>query len=196
MQTPIVFIGPMCTGKSTLARLLAEELNLPRVELDEVRWDFYNEAGYEDRAARVAFDQGGTSAFLAYCKPFEVHAVERVLRSHPDSVIDFGAGHTVQDNPDHAARIARALAPLSNIFLPLPAPDPERCVQVLNARLRELLQREVGSVDKDVLELNATFVRHPANQVLAKHILYTEGETPQETCQRVMALLQPSPHLP
>lgn len=196
MLTPIVFIGPMCTGKSTLARLLAQEMDLPRIELDEVRWEYYNEAGYDDEAARTAFKQGGTTGFLTYCKPFEVHAVERVLRSHPASVIDFGAGHTVQDDPGRAARIARALAPLPNVFLPLPAIDPERCVEVLNARLRELLLREVGHVDDDVLELNAAFVRDPANRALATHILYTDGETPEETCRRIITLLESSPQRP
>jgi adenylylsulfate kinase-like enzyme len=33
----IVFIGPMCAGKSTIASLLAEKLELPRLEMDELR---------------------------------------------------------------------------------------------------------------------------------------------------------------
>lgn len=182
----------MCTGKSTLAGLLAERLALPRVELDEVRWDYYIEAGYSDDEARNAHEAGGTMAFLAYCKPFEAHAVERVLASYSEAVIDFGAGHTVQHEPSLAARVAQALAPHPNIILALPSPDPARSVQILNRRLRKLLEQEVGVVDDSILDLNAHFITHRANRSLAKHIVYTEGETPDETCQRILPLLQAS----
>jgi len=190
VTTPIILIGPMCTGKSTLAALLAGRLALPRVELDDIRWDYYTEAGYNDDDARSAHESGGTLAFLAYCKPFEAYAVERALDSFSAAVIDFGAGHTVQDDPTLAKRVAQALAPHPNVILPLPSPDPARSIEVLNRRLRKLLLREVGSVDESVLEINAHFITHPANHSLAKHILFTEGEEPAETCQRILALIQ------
>lgn len=189
VTTPIILIGPMCTGKSTLAALLAEHLALPHVELDEIRWDYYTEAGYSDDEARRAHEAGGTMAFLDYCKPFEAHAVERVLDSYSVAVIDLGAGHTVQDDPALATRVSRALAPHPNVILPLPSPDPARSIDVLNKRMRKLLEREVGSVDESILELNAHFITHPANQSLAKHIIYTGEESPQETCERLLATL-------
>ncbi len=36
-STPIVLIGPICAGKSTIGKVLAEKLGLPQVELDEIR---------------------------------------------------------------------------------------------------------------------------------------------------------------
>lgn len=179
----------MCTGKSTIARLLAERLELPHIELDEIRWDYYQEAGYEDEEARRLHGRGGTLAVLSYCKPFELHAVERVLEDHPDSVIDFGAGHSVQDTPDRRARLKALLAPHPNIFLPLPSPEPARCVAVLTARFRRLLEKEVGSVDPAALELNVQFIQDPANASLAKHVIYTESQTPEQTCQAILTLL-------
>ena len=32
----VILIGPVCAGKSTLARLIAEQLNLPRICLDGI----------------------------------------------------------------------------------------------------------------------------------------------------------------
>jgi hypothetical protein len=37
----------MCSGKSTIASCLAGRLNLPRYELDELRWSYYAEMGYD-----------------------------------------------------------------------------------------------------------------------------------------------------
>ncbi|MBN2556259.1 MAG: hypothetical protein JXA97_10015 [Anaerolineales bacterium] len=190
MQDTIILIGPMCAGKTTIAKLLAGELGTPRVELDELRWDYYPEAGYDDEEARRIHAHSGNLGVLAYCKPFEVHAVERVLQDHPGAVIDFGAGHTVQENPALLKRLQRALAPHPHVILLLPASDPEDSIRILNQRFRTLLEREVGAVDERLLELNARFVRHPANQLLAKVVICTEGETPEETCGRIRALIE------
>ncbi len=37
MTAPVILIGPMCAGKSTVAALLAEKLSLPRIEVSNSR---------------------------------------------------------------------------------------------------------------------------------------------------------------
>ena len=51
----IVLIGPMSAGKSTVAALLVEKLDLPRLEMDELRWELYRQAGYDDQVAREVY---------------------------------------------------------------------------------------------------------------------------------------------
>ena len=46
MESLIILIGPMAAGKSTIAKILAEKLNLPQHPMDDVRWDYYEEIGY------------------------------------------------------------------------------------------------------------------------------------------------------
>ena len=41
MNTPIVLIGPIGAGKSSLGKLLAETLNLPQRAMDDLRFDYY-----------------------------------------------------------------------------------------------------------------------------------------------------------
>ncbi len=41
----------------------------------------------------------------------------------------------------------------------------------------------------EVLAANETFVRHPANGRLAKQVVYTEGKTPEETCEEIVELI-------
>lgn len=192
MALTIILIGPMSAGKSTLAGLLAEKLELPRVEMDDIRWDYYAEIGYDPQeAARLVESDEGMMALIRHWKPFEAHAVVRALEEYRECVFDFGAGHSVYDDEDLLARVERALAPFPLVFLILPSEDLDQSVEILNRRFRELLQREVGQVDERLMALNEHFVRHPSNWALAKYVIYTQGFTPEETCEEILRLISP-----
>lgn len=192
MHETIVLIGPMMAGKSTIGRLLSERLGLPQFILDDLRWEYFNEIGYdEDEARRIATSEAGRLGLLDYWKPFEVHAVERVLTDHSNCVIDFGAGYTVQKDEALFGRVQRALAPYKHVILLLPSPDLEESITILNERMAALL-REHNQPEEhvpDVLKANEEFVRHPANGRLAKWVSYTQGKTPEETCMEIVKRL-------
>lgn len=71
MLADIVLIGPPLTGKSTVGKLLAEKLNLPQCSLDALRWQYYKEAGYDNKLAQEAVDKDGLLGLLNYWKPFD-----------------------------------------------------------------------------------------------------------------------------
>ncbi|NQS91388.1 MAG: shikimate kinase [Chloroflexi bacterium] len=190
MKSILVLIGPMCAGKSTLAKLLAERLNVPRIELDEVRQRFYHEIGYDEKHASAIVGDEGMRGLITYWKPFEAHAVERALEEFETCVMDFGAGHSVYENNELFSRVESALKPHKHVILILPSPDLDRSVEIVNQRFSELLVREVGRVDSELLALNELFVRHPSNRVLAKKIIYTEGKEAEETCQEILDWIQ------
>lgn len=191
----ILLIGPICAGKSTVSALLAEKLAIPHYAVDEQRWDLYREIGYsEDEASRIAHAEG-ILGVLRYWKPFEVHAVERVLAAQSGCVIDFGAGHSVYEDPALFQRVQAAFAPHPHVVLLLPSPDIDESIRVLNARFTELLQREVGTVNPDLLALNAQFVRHPSNRLLAKTVIYTEGKTLDAIRDEVIAWVMQPPSI-
>ena len=177
----IVLIGPMSTGKGTIAQLLADKLGIPRYEMDELRHKFYGEMGYDEKlASRIAGDEGMMS-LIRYWKPFEAYAVERALEEFENCVLDFGAGHSVYEDEEFFSRVETALKPIENVILILPSPDLDRSVEIVNERFSELLVSEVGKVDSELLRLNEHFVRHPSNSMLAKKTVYTEGQTAEET---------------
>lgn len=191
MTQTIVLIGPICAGKSTIAGLLAERLGQPRVELDAIRWPYYEADGFDhDVARQIVASDAGMVGFLNYCKPFEAAAVERVVVDHPGSIIDFGAGHSVYDDATLFARVQRALAPVKHVVLLLPSPNADESIRLLNARFAALLEAEVGPVDPALLDLNAHFVRHPSNARLATHTIYTLGQSPEATCAAVATFVQ------
>jgi len=174
----ILLIGPMKVGKSTVGRLLAARLGLPRHPLDKNRWKYYQEIGFDEGHMRSLAESGSLDAALNYCKPFEVHAVERHLAEIQNCVADFGAGYSVQDDPILHERVRRALVPHPHVVLLLPCPDEDQSVVCLNDR-----------VDENLRALNEHYVRHPANRSLAKAVVYTFAKTPEETCADILHTL-------
>lgn len=175
-------IGPSKAGKSTLAVLLAQRLNLPHRSLDEERWRFMREIGYDEELDRVFRATGGFLARALYWQLFNAYVVERFLAEHEQCVMHLGAGHSVCDSTEMLDRVERALAPYPNVVLILPSPDPDESIRVLNERL-------VADGVRFNFDFSAHFVRHPSNYRLARYVVYTEGKTPQETAEEILAVV-------
>lgn len=181
IRNDVVLIGPIGAGKSTVAALLGEALGAPRCSIDELRSIYYAELGYDEAHAAALRESEGILGLYEYWKPFEAHAVERVLAEHSGCVFDFGAGHSVFEDSRLFARVQRALARVRFVVLLLPSPDPEAALSALRGRL--------PSDVEGLAELNEHFVRHPSNSRLATHTVYTEGKTPEDVRDEVMALV-------
>jgi shikimate kinase len=181
MRSEIILIGPIGAGKSTQGALLAEKLQLPRAPMDDLRWAYYKEIGYDEELSKRIGEKEGFPAVYRYWKAFEIHAVERLLAGHRDCVIDFGAGHSVYEEDELFARAQRALAPFANVVLLLPSPDLDESVRLL---------RERTAMSEDpVFDLTDHFVRHHSNHDLATMVIYTDGKTPEETRDEILPRL-------
>lgn len=178
----IILIGPQDTGKSTIGALLAERLQLPRAPVDQLRFGYYTEIGYDHEQARRLRRAEGFAALVRYWKPFELHAVERILSDHPGHVVDFGAGHSVYDDAAQMQRLRDVLAPYPNVILLLPSPDADESIALLH-------EREKQRVGINGVELHRYLLEHPANRTLATHIVYTQGQTPEQTRAAILAFI-------
>ncbi|HCK65322.1 MAG TPA: shikimate kinase [Anaerolineae bacterium] len=178
----IILIGPIGTGKSTVAELLSKRLNLPQFSMDDVRFDYYKEIGYDEEYANRKRQEEGLWAVYPYWKPFEAYAVERILIDHSNCIIDFGAGHSVYEDENLFERVQTALSAYPNVILLLPSADPDESVSILNER--EEFLREMKP------NINEHFIKHPSNHKLAKFIVYTKEKTPQETCDEILKLVK------
>lgn len=184
--SPIVLIGPPCTGKSTLAPLVADRLGRPHVSLDEARWAYYREIGYDESFAAHIRATCGFAALAFFWKQFDVYAVERAVADHPRAIIDFGAGHSTFESSEALARARAALAACSHVLLILPFPDEATSIRVLRERTRAL---NVPGVFEQPFDWVEYFVRHPTNRLLATHTVYTEERSPSESCEEIVALI-------
>jgi shikimate kinase len=178
----IILIGPPGVGKSTVAPLLGSALGMPVLELDDLRWAYYAEIGYDPPHAQRLVDTQGLPALIAYWKPFEIHAVERVLESYQRHIIAFGAGHSFYADPTLLQRAQQALAPCRHVILLEPSPDIDTSMAVLATRF------PASNPFAPVMwRVQADMLRHPANRTLATLTVYTVGKTPGQLCDEIAA---------
>jgi shikimate kinase len=187
----IILIGPLATGKTTIGKLLAEALGWQWIELDELRWGYKAEIGYDPEKAKQLGREGGYAAVGTYWKPFELHVVERVLADYPtDHVISFGAGNSVYPDPAMLVRAKAALAGFPNVILLLPSADTEDSLRVLQERFAALVPDMKPEDRAEIAQINRSFIEHPSNASLATLTVYTAGKTPAEICAEIVERLK------
>ena len=101
----------------------------------------------------------------------------RALQEHPGCVMDFGAGHSVHENPAAFERIQRLLAPHPNVVLLLPSPDLDESIAIL----RQRTPFNIAGVP-----FTRHLVTHPAFGGLATQVVYTQGKMPEEVCTEIL----------
>jgi energy-coupling factor transporter ATP-binding protein EcfA2 len=183
----IVIIGPVGVGKSTAAKLLAERIGRRYVSLDQERFRYYDEIGYDssyaDELRKKDFE-----ALLRYYEPFNAHAVERIMKEHREAVIDFGAIHSVYDDPQLSAQVAHALSNSPSVFLLLPYPEVDRSIDFLIDRGRgdKLLEPDEDAMWRRIIR---RFLERPDNGRLATSTIYVSKKSPDDIVREVMSCL-------
>ena len=163
-----------------MSSLLAVSLDVDVISMDEVRFGYYAEIGYDAEHADRLQAAGGFRAKYEYWKPFEAHAVEQVVANFCNCVFDFGGGHSVYEDPRLFGRVQRVLSDFRFVVLLLPFPDVAASVTFLRERL---------ALPSDADCINDPFVRHPSNQRLATHIVYTGGRSAMDVCEEVFGIV-------
>lgn len=178
MNSEIILIGPIGSGKTTIAELLYSRTMLTYRSMDLLRWKYFEEIGYDREVASAKFHEGGFWGLYYYWKPFEAYAVKRILEDFCECVFDFGGSQTVYENDELFEQVRGLLVPYPHVVLLMPTPDQDESIHILHARNTY--------ASEDQWAVNELFVRHHSNYDLAKHIIYTEGKTPEDTSAEVL----------
>jgi adenylate kinase family enzyme len=195
MGSSIVLIGPLCAGKSTVGRLLAEKLRLPQISMDAMPLEFFTDLGFDPRRAQRLRDTEGWLATLLYMQEFSVPALERILRENRRHVIDLGAPYSTYRDESLLERAKRALSPYPHVVLLLPSKDLDESTRILkermsrregHAELRSLLRGVRTETGIDYEEL---YVKHHSNFELARITVYTNDKTPEQTRDEIIERL-------
>ncbi|HBL30869.1 MAG TPA: hypothetical protein DD490_28875 [Acidobacteria bacterium] len=184
---PIVLGGPIAAGKSTVGLEVAERLGRPCIVADLVKTYYYCRQGYDAVAARRAQAAGGTEGRAAANKPYDLFAVESLLRDFREGVIDLGAGHACYLDPALRERARVLLAPLQNTFLLLPSRDPDRSLAVLDARIRSRTDATAEGEERTaaLLRLNRAYLADPSYAQLLRKPIYAEDRRPDEVADEI-----------
>jgi len=175
-ETPIILLGPLGVGKSTIAAKLSSALGLPRCCYDEIKSGYLEGAGFELRQAHRIRDTKGMYEMCMYTNQFAVEVLERVLGEHPGHVIDLGAGSYCFEEAWQVSRAKEMFRSIKNSILLMPSADLATCILTLpGVRERRYM--------------NTYFIMHPLNLALARHTLYTSGKTPELTTTEAIELI-------
>ena len=166
----IILIGPMGTGKSTIAKLLTEKIEGgSRIPLDSKG---QLEELYKQKKLYRNF------------KNFEFMLTGTVLSTlNRPYVIDFGAGHSIYEDTEVRSKMQEICANFKNVILLLPTKEKEANRKILLER-RNI--EEGSNKDKD----NWHFLSAPDNYELATDIVYEDGKTPEEIADEILQIVQ------
>ena len=170
---PIILLGYMGSGKTTVGRLLAQKLALPFIDLDDYLKKIH------DRSVPNLFDDHGEIGF----RKLEQTALNVLLSSTHASVLSLGGGtpcyadnmHSVIQSTPHTFYISPSISTLCNRLYS--AKDHRPMISHLTSE--DQLQEFIA---KHIFER-----KHFYEQ--ANHLLYTQDETPQELVDQIIKKL-------
>lgn len=167
LEESIILIGPMGVGKSTISDELSKENNLERISLDNQK---ALKEFYEDK-----------DMFLNF-KDFEFYLMASVLTSlDKPKIIDFGAGHSIYENPLMFLEFKKLISRFSNVVLLMPCENKEESLRIINERISE--KRDNTDIHK--LNDNKHFVYSPYNYEVATITEYTNDKNKEEIVKEI-----------
>lgn len=174
LDNSILLIGPMGTGKSSIANGLQDRLKMPKVSLDDAE---FLKSIYKDRDKFDNF------------KDFEFYLTSTVLTSLPEPVIiDFGAGHSVYENPIVFYEMKKLISRFRNVELVLPDKDMDKSLGFLSDRLKG--RYDNGIIPGDVVSTNKHFLESPCNYELATDVVYSMGKSNDDVVSDIIENVQ------
>lgn len=172
LSNSIIFIGPMCSLKSSTSNMMSRILNMSRISLDntETLKEYYDKKSeFKD------------------VKDFEFYLTSSVLTNlKKPAIIDFGAGHSVYEDPIMFYEFQKLMSRFSNVVYMIPSLDKEESIQILNERL---LDRN-SKITTEFFEANRHFVNIPCNEEVSTIREVTSRKDTQEICDEIISKIQ------
>lgn len=185
MRNEIILIGPMGVGKSHISRLLSKKTNKPHIEIDELRFNYYDEIGYDKNIPKKALEiDGWMGGLILYWKPFEFYAVKKILHKFTDCIFDFGAPHSIYDDFFMFSEIKDIFSNFNNIFFLLPSENREESLEFLKNRRA----KNWGEPKIEHIEMLKYFMNHRSNYELCKHIVYVKNKSDNDIVEEIISI--------
>lgn len=176
----VILIGPMGVGKTTAAKEIAKILDMPYIDVDELRWEYFNrQPDYDGQMVEELFNSGKETEAFRYMKPFEARFSVDLLERQMYGVFDFGAGYSVYEDAALFDKVRAAFAKYKQVIYLRYSDDTAESIEALRDRHEE--------IPDDLYHfLNEGFVKSPCNEALATYIVDTKGKTAESVIETVL----------
>lgn len=179
--------GPQCAGKSSIAKYLAINTDYPIVNVDNIRWRYFERLSYDKNFAQYLLKNQGFKAIFNYWRKFEAYTLQHVLLDYKNCIFDFGAGYTAQDDPVYLHIVKNSLAPFINSYFILPSLNTDVSINILKSRLTTRYKNDKeGLKENRSFDLSSHIVKHEFAKSVVKYRLYTEDKEPLDVARIIL----------
>lgn len=166
LNNSIILIGPMCVGKTTIAKLLRKNLNMKNISLDnkdQLKYLYQNINSFKNQ------------------EEFNLYLVKTIISNlKSPAIIDFGANHSIYNDINDFKKIKNTLKDFKNIIFLIPSTNTLESIEILTKRKKELLSTR---------PYNKKTITSPCNYNLATITIYTKNKTKEQTYKEILKYL-------
>jgi len=175
----IILIGPLATGKSTIAAKLSGISGLLNHPVDKLKWYYRFKNGYDLHTSTKILKKQGFEELIKYVQQYFGPDELRAILYEFAGIIDLGATDSYCTDVFHLRKLKKIFNNFPNVFLILPSPSEEISVKILNDRLTRRYENDSlkAPVMNSYIEMNKKFIASEFNKQIANHTIYTEGKT-------------------
>ena len=191
MRDDVMLIGPLLAGKTSVALYLSATLGLPNYPLDKLKWYYRLKNGYNLARGVHIRQSAGFGAHLEYARRFfSLSDLADCLARFRGGIIDFGASHSVFDDPEQLAAAKAILSLFRNVMLVMPSPDINEAAEILGERIRNRYRFSdlSDAIIESYVEMNRRFIVSESNRCLARYCIYTREKTVEDVGDEIASL--------
>lgn len=190
MNNNIVFIGPFCSGKTSVSEELSKITNIPLYPVDRWKWYFLYKNGFTFiRAREILHDEGFISLGDFYRQCFSISELTNFVEQFPSSIIEISPYHVYYKAKEDISKMNSLLEVCKHVFLLVPYQDCDRTISVLNERLHKRFSETKQDFPQEVEGyklLNNWFIQHEITQNRNIKTIYTQDFTVEEIAKKVI----------
>jgi hypothetical protein len=184
----IILIGPLATGKSTIAAKLSEITGLLNFPIDKLKWYYRFKNGYNLQTSTDILVNKGFEELIVYVEAFFGTNELKSILNEFEGIIDLGATDSYCDNLQRMRELKSFFHDFPNIFLIMPSKNKKKSKEILDQRLYKRYEKDPlkAPVMGSYMKMNEKFINSNYNRQIAKHVIYTADKSIETIAQEIL----------
>jgi hypothetical protein len=188
MHNNIILIGPLATGKSTIAAKLSEITGLLNFPIDKLKWYYRFKNGYNLQTSTDILVNKGFEELIVYVEAFFGTNELKSILNEFEGIIDLGATDSYCHNLKRMRELKSFFHDFPNIFLIMPSKNKKKSKEILNQRLYKRYEKDPlkAPVMESYMKMNEKFINSNYNRQIAKHVIYAADKSIETIAQEIL----------